>query len=165
MAAIRAAERKRSPAMIQLFPWTMHFQEPHFIQYVASAAHAASVPISVHLDHCIKSSDVELALTYPFDSIMIDGPGSSGDLNASIATCKLICERAAELNISIEAELGRVEGIEDGVDADVAGAGKLTEPENARIFVEATGVQFLAPSFGNSAWCLWGQRPPKVFAI
>ncbi|KAI0134412.1 fructose-bisphosphate aldolase [Xylariales sp. AK1849] len=60
MAVIRAAEQKRSPAIIQLFPWTLHFQGRHFVDYVVAAAHGAIVPITVYLDHCIKDSDVEL---------------------------------------------------------------------------------------------------------
>lgn len=149
MAVIKAAESKQSPAIIQLFPWSLHFQGPHFVRYVAEAAHAASVPISLQLDHCIQASDVELALGLPFDSIMIDGPGSSGDLEESIATCSNIVKRGEEAGILIEAELGRVDGIEDGVDVEHAVAGKLTQPEDARAFVQATGVQLLAPSFGN----------------
>ncbi|CAI6334904.1 unnamed protein product [Periconia digitata] len=149
MAVIRAAERKRSPAIIQLFPWTLHFQGPHFVRYVAAAAHAASVPISLHLDHCIQASDIELALGLPFDSIMIDGPGSSGDLEESIKSCGHIVQRGKEAGILIEAELGRVDGVEDGVDVKHAVAGRLTRPEDAKVFVQATGVQLLAPSFGN----------------
>ncbi|PVH93940.1 fructose-bisphosphate aldolase [Periconia macrospinosa] len=149
MAVIKAAEYKRSPAIIQLFPWTLHFQGPHFVRYVVEAAHEASVPISVQLDHCIQSSDIELALGLPFDSIMIDGPGSSGDLEASIASCSQIVKRGEEVGILIEAELGRVDGIEDGVDVEHAVAGSLTDPENAKNFVQATGVKLLAPSFGN----------------
>lgn len=146
MAVIRAAERKRSSAIIQLFPWTIHFQGPSFIQYVKSAANSASVPIAVHLDHCIKTEDIELALNLPFDSIMVDASALDGDAN--IQFCKSVVERAREVNITIEAEMGRIEGGEDGlptVDLDAV----LTRPEEAEKFVQCTGVHFLAPSFGN----------------
>jgi fructose-bisphosphate aldolase class II len=79
MAVIRAAERQRSAAIIQLFPWTMHFQGPEFIRYVVNAAHAAAVPVAVHLDHCIQPADVENALTLPFDSIMVDASTTHDD--------------------------------------------------------------------------------------
>ncbi|BAE56672.1 unnamed protein product [Aspergillus oryzae RIB40] len=146
MAVIRAAERKRSPAIIQLFPWTMYFQGPEFIRYVVRAAHAAAVPIAVHLDHCIKSEDVELALSLPLDSIMVDA--STLDEEANIRYCKEIVDRAGALNITIEAEMGRIEGGEDGlptVDMEAV----MTRPEDAETFVRRTGVHFLAPSFGN----------------
>ncbi|KAL2860805.1 class II fructose-bisphosphate aldolase [Aspergillus lucknowensis] len=85
MAVIRAAEAKKSPAVIQLFPWTLHFQGPEFVRYVERAAHAAPVPIAVHLDHCINPADIALALTMPFDSIMIDG--STLDESANVEIC------------------------------------------------------------------------------
>ncbi|KAH8433832.1 class II fructose-bisphosphate aldolase [Aspergillus melleus] len=146
MAVIRAAERTRSAAIIQLFPWTMHFQGPEFIRYVVRSAHAAHVPIAVHLDHCIKADDVELALTLPFDSIMVDA--STLDEEANINYCKGIVQRARALNITIEAEMGRIEGGEDGlptVDMEAV----MTREDQAEEFVRRTGVHFLAPSFGN----------------
>ncbi|KAI1875434.1 hypothetical protein JX265_004492 [Neoarthrinium moseri] len=146
MAVIRAAERKRSPAIIQVFPWTLHFQGRHFIDYIVAAAHAASVPIAVHLDHCIKESDVELALTLPFDSIMVDASTSDPDRN--IKVCADYAARATQRGITVEAELGRIEGGEDGL-AMVDMETLLTEPSDAAAFSQKTGVHFLAPSFGN----------------
>ncbi|KAF2182379.1 fructose-bisphosphate aldolase [Zopfia rhizophila CBS 207.26] len=130
LAVIKAVEQKSSPTIIQLFPWSMHFQGAHFVRYVVEAAHAATVPIAVHLDQCIKESDVNLALTLPFDSIMIDA--SNADTEASISFCKRIREQAQALGIAVEVELSRIEGGEDGVPA-----------------VEIQGVHLLAPSFGN----------------
>lgn len=154
MAVIRAAERKRSAAIIQLFPWTMHFQGAAFIRYVVDAAHSASVPIAVHLDHCIKPDDVERALTLPFDSIMVDA--STLDEEENIRHCKAVVNRARDLNITIEAEMGRIEGGEDGLPSVDSGT-VLTRPEEAEEFVRKTGVHFLAPSFGN----IHGGYPPE----
>lgn len=113
-----------------------------------NAAHAASVPIAVHLDHCILPSDVEFALTLdpPFDSIMVDASTSAEEEN--VAFVKSIVEKAKQKGISIEAEMGRMEGGEDGlptVDLETI----LTKPEEAASFISSTGVHFLAPSFGN----------------
>ena len=143
---VQAAENMRSPAIIQLFPWTISFQGPHFVRYVIEAAHAASVPIAVHLDHCIEPADVEAALELPFDSIMIDA--SIREPRENMKWCKQIIQKANAKGIAIEAEMGRIEGGEDGlptVDLDSI----LTHPEQAEEFVRETGVQFLAPSFGN----------------
>lgn len=153
MAVIRAAERKRSPAIIQIFPWMMHFQGDHFIRYIASAIRDASVPIALHMDHCIKDEDVQHALTLPFDSIMVDASTSGGELNAEY--CAQIVQQASRLGITIEAEVGRIDGCEDGLpEADMEAA--LTDPNEARDFVAKTGVHFLAPSFGN----VHGPYPP-----
>ena len=146
MAVIRAAEAKRSPAIIQLFPWTLHFQGPEYVRYVVNSAHAASVPIAVHLDHCIKPEDVELALTLPFDSVMIDG--SIMEEAENVAICARNIKRAHELGISIEVEMGRIEGGEDGLPNVDLGT-IFTNPEDAKRFMEETGADFLAPSFGN----------------
>lgn len=139
--------------MIQLFPWTMHFQGPAFVKFAAEAAHGASVPISVHLDHCLKPNDAELALECAFDSIMVDG--SMFDEEENIQYVKSVVDKARAKGITIEAELGRMEGGEDGVPiGDLEGV--CTDPEQAVSFVKQTGVHFLAPSFGN----VHGQYPP-----
>ncbi|KAI1415734.1 aldolase [Hypoxylon sp. FL1857] len=146
IAVIRAAHTCRSPAIIQIFPWTIRFQGPHFVRYVIEAAHSANVPIAVHLDHCIEPDDVKTALDLPFDSVMIDASTLGPEEN--IIKCREIVQIANAKGIAIEAEMGRIEGGEDGlpsVDMETI----LTQPNLARAFVKETGVQFLAPAFGN----------------
>ncbi|KAI0157970.1 aldolase [Hypoxylon sp. FL1284] len=146
IAVIRAAENCKSPAIIQVFPWTIKFQGPHFVRYAVEAAHSASVPIAVHLDHCIEPEDVKAALELPFDSIMVDA--STLDPDENIRNCREIVRIANARGIAIEAEMGRIEGGEDGlptVDMEAI----MTRPDLARSFVQETGVQFLAPAFGN----------------
>ena len=146
-AVVRAAEANNSPALIQFFPWTIHFQGRHFIQFAADLAHSAKVPIALHLDHCIKPDDAELALQLPFDSIMVDGSLFSEEEN--IAYVKDIVQKAARVGQTVEAELGRMEGGYKDVLEVAEGSGVFTEPAAARKFVQETGVHFLAPSFGN----------------
>lgn len=146
LAVIKAAETCRSPALIQFFPWTLHFQGPAFIKYAAELAHAASVPIAIHLDHCVNPKDASLALECEFDSIMVDG--SMFDAEENIRYVKSVVERAKEKNITVEAELGRVDGGEDGLPITDLEA-VWTDPTDAARFVQETGVHFLAPSFGN----------------
>lgn len=153
LGVIKAAERCKSPALIQFFPWTLHFQGPAFIKYASELARSASVPIAIHLDHCLKPEDADLALECAFDSIMVDGSLFEGDEN--IKYVKSVVERARERDITIEAELGRMEGGEDGVPTTELES-VLTKPEDAARFVEETGVHFLAPSFGN----VHGPYPP-----
>ncbi|KAK9473940.1 ketose-bisphosphate aldolase [Dipodascopsis tothii] len=146
LGAIRAAEEKKSPCMIQVFPWSMHFHGREFIEYVSKACHSASVPIAFCLDHCIQESDVELALTMPFDCIMVDA--SSKDPEENIKYCKKIVDIARTRGITIEAEMGRIIGSEDGVPM-VDMEQLFTEPDLANDFLKRTGCQYLAPSFGN----------------
>lgn len=124
----------------------MKFQGVHFIRFAVEAAHAASVPIAVHLDHCIEPADVEAALELPFDSIMVDA--SIQDEDENVKQCARFVQVANAKGITIEAEMGRIEGGEDGlpsVDLETV----MTKPEAAKDFVDRTGVQFLAPAFGN----------------
>jgi fructose-bisphosphate aldolase, class II len=140
--------------MILFFPWTLHFQGPAFITYASTLARAASVPISIHLDHCLKPSDAELALECAFDSIMVDGSMYGPD--ESIDYVKSVVDKARGKGITIEAELGRIEGGEDGLPSiDLEGV--YTDPDMARDFVDRTGVHFLAPSIGN----VHGPYPPN----
>lgn len=147
MAVIRAAEAKRSPALIEIFPWTMHFQGPHFVKYIVEAAHGASVPIGVHLDHCMDPSDVEQALTLPIDSIMVDASRLEPEENTQY--CKRITELAKARGITVEAELGRINGGEDGIPDAGELEEILTDPQHAADFARQTGVHYIAPSFGN----------------
>ena len=131
----------------------MHFHGPAFIKFVADRAHAASVPMSLHLDHCLEPSDAELALECAFDSIMVDG--SMFEEEENIEYVRSVVERANAKGMTIEAELGRMDGKEDGVpQTDLEKV--WTDPEQAAQFVRATGVHFLAPSFGN----VHGPYPP-----
>ncbi|ANB15230.1 hypothetical protein AWJ20_2856 [Sugiyamaella lignohabitans] len=109
--------------------------------------------MALHLDHCTEREDVFLALELPFDSIMVDASSEDPEENAKFVAS--IVEKAKERNISIEAEMGRIQGGEDGlptVDLEAL----YTEPEFAADFISKTGVHFLAPSFGN----IHGIYPP-----
>jgi fructose-bisphosphate aldolase class II len=131
----------------------MHFHGRQFIEFAANAVHHANVPMSLHLDHCIEEKDVYLALDLPFDSIMVDASSEDPDKNIQFVT--KIVQMARQKGITIEAEMGRIQGGEDGVPT-VEMEALYTEPEYAAEFVEKTGIHFLAPSFGN----VHGPYPP-----
>lgn len=131
----------------------MRFQGPEFIEYAAARAHGASVPIAIHLDHCIEPKDADLALTCSFDSIMVDG--SMFDEEKNIEYVKSVVERAKVRGITVEAELGRMDGKEDGL-PQIDLESVWTDPAKAAHFVRETGVHYLAPSFGN----VHGPYPP-----
>lgn len=162
IAVIRAAETRRSPAIIQLFPWTLHFQGPHFIRWVAALAHSAAVPVVVHLDHCMDAADVDYAVREDLglDSIMVDA--SRLDPEDNIRETARVVREANARGIAVEAEMGRIEGGEDGLPPMEEGELEriLTDPGFAREFVDRTGVQFLAPAFGNVHGS-YGPRGPE----
>jgi len=144
---VRAAEAKRSPAMILLFPWALQYADSLLCHLAASAARGASVPVTVHMDHAQDPAMIrQAAATGAFDSIMVDMSHYEKEENL-----RLTAELTAHLHglgIATEAEPGRIEGGEDGI-ADTADLeGVLTTAEEAQRFVD-TGIDWLAPAFGN----------------
>ncbi|EGE83096.1 fructose-bisphosphate aldolase [Blastomyces dermatitidis ATCC 18188] len=151
LATVRAAEAKRSPAMILLFPWAIEYAGGLLVHAAASAARAASVPITLHLDHAQSAEIIKRAADMQpltFDSIMVDMSHYEKAENLA-RTAELVAYCNAR-GIATEAEPGRIEGGEDGVADTVEGGleGLLTTPEESGEFVE-TGIDWLAPAFGN----------------
>ncbi|KAF7297164.1 Aldolase [Mycena indigotica] len=148
---VRAAERNRSPAILQLFPVTLAYGKGPFLAFCLNAAHSASVPIAVHLDHATDPEHIELALSLAeegiaFDSIMVDASHADTD-EENISIAKPYVDRATKLGIAVEVELGRLEGGEAGL--RMISDAKLTDPAKATTFIDGTGAVILAPSIGN----------------
>ncbi|KAJ4206960.1 hypothetical protein FSOLCH5_004960 [Fusarium solani] len=147
LGLVRAAEKTQSPLILQFFPWAIRFSDGLLIRTAADAARRARVPVSVHLDHAQDEAVIKLAAdTLPFDSIMVDmSHYDKGENLRKTAKWVLYCN---DRQIATEAEPGRIEGGEDGV-TDTAGleASKTTSEEVEQFI--ATGVDVLAPAFGN----------------
>ncbi|KAF6836546.1 fructose-bisphosphate aldolase [Colletotrichum plurivorum] len=148
VASVRAAEATSSPAIVQLFPWAMQYAGSALVRASAELCHSASVPVSLHLDHCQTPELVRQAADIPdgFDSIMVDM--SHYEKEENLALTRELVNYCHERGIATEAEPGRIEGGEDGVAETADLEGVLTTPEQAEEFV-ATGIQMLAPAFGN----------------
>ncbi|KAF2489683.1 aldolase [Lophium mytilinum] len=159
IGCIRAAEHARSPLILQVFPWAITFSAGLLVRAAADAASRATVPIAIHLDHAQDEALIRLAAdTLPFDSIMVDM--SHYEKAENLAKTKALVTYCHERGIATEAEPGRIEGGEDGI-ADTADLeGMLTTPEEAGEFM-ATGVDFLAPAFGN-VHGEYGARGPRL---
>jgi fructose-bisphosphate aldolase class II len=147
LGTVRAAEEAGSPLIIQFFPWAITFSDGVLIRAAAEAASRCKAPVAIHLDHAQDESLIRHAAdTLPFDSIMVDM--SHYEKEENLAKTKELVKYCNERGIATEAEPGRIEGGEDGV-MDTAGLkGSMTTMEEATDFI-ATGVDFLAPAFGN----------------
>ncbi|KAL9114432.1 MAG: hypothetical protein Q9227_001513 [Pyrenula ochraceoflavens] len=147
VACVRAAERKRSPCQILLFPCAMTYANSLLVRLAADACRSASVPMSLHLDHAQDEDSIRRAAELnAFDSIMVDM--SHYEKEENLARTTKMVQYCHERGIATEAEPGRINGGEDGV-ADTADLeGLLTSPEEAAQFMD-TGIDFLAPAFGN----------------
>ncbi|KAL9025632.1 MAG: hypothetical protein Q9196_005574 [Gyalolechia fulgens] len=147
IATVRAAEFKRSPAMILLFPWAMHYGKNLLVNLAADACRSASVPVTLHMDHAQDPDIIRRAAdTGKFDSIMVDM--SHYEKEENLSRTKELVKYCHDRGIATEAEPGRIEGGEDGVKDTADLQGMLTSPEEAQEFVD-TGISWLAPAFGN----------------
>ena len=156
LAVVKAAEELNSPAILQTTPSTVKYAGlKMYYANVKAAAKAAKVPIALHLDH---GSSFELAMQAyrtGYTSIMIDG--SQKDFEGNIAVSKAVAEACAPSDIPVEAELGKVGGKEDDLEAD---GPAYTDPEDAVKFVEATGISSLAVAIGTAHGIYKGE--PKL---
>ena len=145
-AIIAAAEELRAPVIVQTTPGTLKYASPAmFHAMVAAAASEATVPVVMHLDH---GSSYELAMKAfraGYTSVMIDG--SKLDFEDNIRETRRVADVAAALDIPCEAELGKVGGKEDDLEAE---ADTNTDPQEAKEFVERTGVTSLAVAIGTA---------------
>ena len=148
IAAVRASEELGMPFILQHAP----VHEPYLPLSVAGPimlqmARAAKTPVAVHLDHGASVAHCMKALAMGFTSVMFDGSALSFDDNAA-ATAQ-IAKTAHELGATVEAELGSMPHNFNGELGDYTPEDFYTRPEDAASFVEKTGVDALAISFGT----------------
>src|SRR5665647_256747 len=146
-AIVEAATEEKSPAILQITPSVIKYAGLDYIVSLAkTAAQTASVPISIHLDH---GEDFETAIkcvNAGFTSVMIDG--SFLKFEENVAVSKRVVDVAHKKGVSVEAELGKLAGVEErSVEEKDA---ILTDPQTAVEFVEKTGVDTLAVAIGTS---------------
>lgn len=113
-----------------------------------AAAKNAKVPVCVHLDHGVTMKMIDRALDLGFTSVMIDASALSYEENVEIT--KKVVEKAHALNVSVEAELGRLATNEDGSEVEANPEAFYTDKDEAKDFVNRTGIDALAISFGTS---------------
>ncbi len=120
--------------------------DPYFFgDLLRRLAEQSSVPVCINLDHGKSKDACYQAIQAGFTSVMIDKSAEPYEVNA--ADVKDICEIAHSLGITVEAELGHVG---DAANAEVDTVSCLTEPEDAKRFVEETGVHCLAVAIGTA---------------
>jgi tagatose 1,6-diphosphate aldolase GatY/KbaY len=146
-AVVAAAEEMRAPVIIATTPSTAKYAPfSLFHAVVAELARNASVPIALHYDHGVSFETAMMALRAGYTSIMIDGSHESYEDNIAISS--RVVAAADPCGVPIEAELGKVGGKEDDLDGGAGSA--YTDPEEARVFVERTGVSSLAVAIGTA---------------
>ncbi len=146
-AVVAAAEELKSPVIMQTTPSTVKYAGlEYFYANVKAAAEKASVPVVMHLDHGSSFELAMQALRAGYTSIMIDG--SHGTFEENVAVSRAVAQACHPSNVPVEAELGKVGGKED--DLDGGDGNPYTDPEQAKLFVEETGVDSLAVAIGTA---------------
>lgn len=146
-AVIEAAEELRAPVIMQTTPSTVKYADvDYFYAAVKVAAKKATVPVAMHLDHGNSFDLAMRALRAGYTSIMIDGSHQSFEENIRIT--KSVVDACHPAGICVEAELGKVGGKED--DLDGGDKNPYTNPEEAKIFAETTGIDSLAVAIGTA---------------
>ncbi|MDZ4718494.1 MAG: class II fructose-bisphosphate aldolase [Roseiflexaceae bacterium] len=145
-AVVAAAEAERSPAILQIHPGALAYGGQLLIALCLAAADQATIPVAVHLDHAATSESIRAALDAGVPSIMADGSQHSYDQN--LAFTRSMVDLAHTYGATVEAELGRLSGSEDGLTIPEYQA-LLTDPNQAADFVAETGIDALAVCIGN----------------
>ncbi len=147
-AITRAAQEEGSPAIIAVSEGAIRYAGlAYLVTMVVVAAREVDVPLTLHLDHGRDLEVIRSCIENGFTSVMIDG--SHLDFEENISITKKVGEMAHAKGISVEGELGRLKGIEDGIDVRQRET-FLTDPGAAREFVERTQVDSLAIAIGTS---------------
>jgi fructose-bisphosphate aldolase class II len=146
-AVAEAAAEEKSPAILQVTPSVIKYAGlPYISGLVKTAAQLSPVPLTMHLDHGEDFDTASKCVEAGFTSVMIDGSFLKFDEN--VALTKRVVSMAHPKGASVEAELGKLAGIEErSVEEKDA---ILTDPYTAAEFVEKTGVDTLAVAIGTS---------------
>jgi len=147
-AIISAAEAERSPVIIQASQGAIKYAGLGYITaLVREAALSSDVPVALHLDHGTDFEQVMKCLRAGFTSVMFDG--SHFSLEENIKKTAQVAEIAHAVGVSVEGELGRLQGTEDQISVSEREA-FFTDPQEALTFVKETGIDALAPSIGTA---------------
>ena len=159
-AIVEAAKEEKSPLILQVSAGARNYAKPVYLRKLVEAAiEDTDLPIVLHLDHGEDFEICKDCIDDGFTSVMIDG--SKYPFEENIRLTKQVVDYAHERGVVVEAELGRLAGIEDAVKVSEKDA-ILTDPDEAVEFVERTGVDSLAIAIGTSHGAYKFKGEPKL---
>lgn len=157
-AILEGALEEEAPVIIQTSENAIKYAG---IEYLAGLVHAVkekySVPFALHLDHGKSVESVLLAIRHGYTSVMIDYSDKPFEENLKVT--KEVVSLCAPLGISVEAELGRLVSLEEEKRSKRP---FLVDPQEAKEFVDKTGVDALAPAIGTSHGVFKFKGEPKI---
>ena len=145
---VDAAKEEQSALILQVSAGARKYAKPAYLTKLVEAAILdTGLDIALHLDHGEDFEICKKCVDDGFTSVMIDGSKHSFEENIRIT--KEVVEYAHAHGVVVEAELGKLAGVEDDVKVDARSA-TFTDPDEAAEFVERTGVDSLAIAIGTS---------------
>ena len=146
---VDAAAEQKSPVILQASSSAIKYARINYVMKMVEAAmeEHPEVPVAIHLDHGPDFETAKMCIDNGFTSVMIDG--SKYDFEENVALTKKVVDYAHSKGVVVEAELGKLAGIEDEVNVSEKDA-MYTDPEQAKEFVERTGCDSLAIAIGTS---------------
>lgn len=144
---IRAAEEENAPIIINIFKDHLltHCDSELITPVVRTLAERAKVDVALNLDHGQEKDYIIKAIDDGFSSVMVDA--SRFDLENNIKMTKEIAEYAHARGVSVEGEIGCLGASEGG---EFTSESMYTDPKQAKVFIESTGIDALAVSIGTS---------------
>lgn len=159
LAVVEAAAEEKSPVIVAVTPSSIEYAGLAYIgKMVRAAAESAPVLMSLHLDHGKGVETVSKCIEVGFTSVMIDG--SHLKFEENVALTKRVVDLARPKGVSVEAELGKLAGVEESTVEEKEAV--LTDPDAAKEFVERTGVDALAIAIGTSHGAYKFKGEPKL---
>lgn len=145
---VDAAAKENSPVILQASSSAIKYARiPYLKKMIEAALEEHDIPLVLHLDHGPDFKTCKMCIDNGFTSVMIDG--SKYDFEENVTLTKKVVDYAHSKGVVVEAELGKLAGIEDDVNVAASDA-MYTDPEQAREFVERTGCDSLAIAIGTS---------------
>lgn len=145
---VAAAKAQNSAVILQVSKSALKYAHPKYLKAMVDAAvEETGLDIALHLDHGPDLETCKECIECGFTSVMFDG--SHYDYEENVAKTKEVVEYAHARGVVVEAELGKLAGVEDDVKVDAANA-TYTDPDQAVDFVKRTGVDSLAIAIGTS---------------
>ena len=145
---VDAAAEQNSPVILQASSSAIKYARvPYLKKMIEAALEEHDIPVVLHLDHGPDFETCKMCIDNGFTSVMIDG--SKYDFEENVALTKKVVDYAHSHGVVVEAELGKLAGIEDDVNVSASDA-MYTDPKQAKEFVERTGCDSLAIAIGTS---------------
>ena len=143
-----AAAKQNSPVILQASSSAIKYARIGYLKKMVEASlEEHDIPIALHLDHGPDFETCKMCIDGGFTSVMFDG--SKYDFEENVRLTKEVVDYAHSKGVVVEAELGKLAGIEDDVNV-AADDAMYTDPDQAKEFVERTGCDSLAIAIGTS---------------